>query len=241
MNHDGWLHALAGELHRRGVDPDLSRHVVAEAATHLRDSGEPPLRVFGAPAAYATAVAESVGVPQPAGTPGTGRGTPQPAAGVARVAGPAATAPRGHGPVRLEVRGITKRYRRRPVLSGVDLTVRAGEIAAVVGLLVHAPQHPCRADRGRDRRDPGAGGPPATGPARQPASPAGRADEPASEQRPGRHPDPGPAAPLPVRRPGLTRDRAVGTVGTARRTAPHESGPHGPRGPPGPGARRARA
>ncbi|WP_422773550.1 ATP-binding cassette domain-containing protein [Plantactinospora sp. WMMC1484] len=125
MNHDGWLHALAGELHRRGVDPDLSRHVVAEAATHLRDSGEPPSRVFGAPAAYATAVAESVGAAQP------GPGTPQPTVGVARVAAPPAT--RGYGPVRLEVRGITKRYRRRPVLTGVDLTVRSGEIAAVVG------------------------------------------------------------------------------------------------------------
>lgn len=34
---------------------------------------------------------------------------------------------------RLVVRGISKRYRRRPVLRGVDLTVHAGEIAAVVG------------------------------------------------------------------------------------------------------------
>ncbi|MDG4789457.1 ATP-binding cassette domain-containing protein [Micromonospora sp. WMMD1102] len=120
MNSDGWLHALTGELHRRGLDPDLSRHVVAEAATHLRDSGEPPLQVFGPPSAYAAAVAESLGAAQP----GSG-------VGVARVPspGPASTA----GPVRLEVRGITKRYRRRPVLTGVDLTVRAGEIAAVVG------------------------------------------------------------------------------------------------------------
>jgi ABC-2 type transport system ATP-binding protein len=35
--------------------------------------------------------------------------------------------------VRLEARGIVKRYRRRTVLSGVDLTVRAGEVVAVVG------------------------------------------------------------------------------------------------------------
>ncbi|GIG91889.1 ABC transporter ATP-binding protein [Plantactinospora endophytica] len=119
MNSDGWLHALTGELHRRGVDADLSRHVVAEAATHLRDSGEPPLQVFGLPANYAAAVAESVG-------------TPRPGAGVARVAAPAGPPP-APGPVRLDVRGITKRYRRRTVLSDVDLTVRAGEIAAVVG------------------------------------------------------------------------------------------------------------
>jgi len=34
---------------------------------------------------------------------------------------------------RLEAKGITKRYRRRVILSDVDLTVRAGQIAAVVG------------------------------------------------------------------------------------------------------------
>ncbi|MGI5147942.1 ATP-binding cassette domain-containing protein [Plantactinospora sp. CA-294935] len=121
MNSDGWLQALAGELHRHGLDPDLARHVVAEAATHLRDSGEPPLQVFGPPATYATAVAESVGAPRANG-----------GVGVARVGTPGRS-PQPPGPVRLEVRGITKRYRRRPVLTGVDLTVRAGEIAAVVG------------------------------------------------------------------------------------------------------------
>jgi ABC-2 type transport system ATP-binding protein len=83
--------------------------VVAEAATHLRDSGEPPLRTFGPPAAYAAAVADSVG-----------RSDLRPPR-------------RTLGPVRLDVRGVTKRYRRQPVLAGVDLTVRAGQIAAVVG------------------------------------------------------------------------------------------------------------
>lgn len=109
MNPQVWLAALAGELSRHGVGPDLTGHVVAEAATHLRDSGEPPLRAFGPPAVYAAAIADSVG-------------------------GPDLRPPRrAPGPVRLDVRGVTKRYRRRPVLTGVDLTVRAGEIAAVVG------------------------------------------------------------------------------------------------------------
>ncbi|WP_329103683.1 ATP-binding cassette domain-containing protein [Micromonospora sp. NBC_01699] len=108
-NHEGWLAALAGELRRHGVDRDLAGHVVAEAATHLRDSGEAPLRVFGPPASYAAAVADSVGAAQPQ---------------VYRAA---------PGPVRLEARGISKRYRRHRVLTGLDLTVRAGEIAAVVG------------------------------------------------------------------------------------------------------------
>jgi ABC-2 type transport system ATP-binding protein len=107
VNPDAWLAALAGELRRHGLDPDLTGHVVAESAAHLRDSGEPPLRAFGTPQHYASAVADSVSAPRRDGT--------------------------GAGPVRLEVRGVTKRYRRRTVLSDVDLTVRAGQVAAVVG------------------------------------------------------------------------------------------------------------
>jgi ABC-2 type transport system ATP-binding protein len=118
MNDDIWLAALAGELRRHGVDPDLCGHVVAEAATHLSDSGESGLRVFGPPAAYAAAVADSIGAAAP----------PAPRPAEAPRARPAAA------PIRLEARGITKRYRRRrPVLTDVDLTVRAGQIAAVVG------------------------------------------------------------------------------------------------------------
>nr|MDT0658556.1 ATP-binding cassette domain-containing protein [Micromonospora sp. DSM 115978] len=118
MNDDVWLATLAGELRRHGIDPDLCGHVVAEAATHLSDSGEPPLRVFGPPAAYAAAVADSIGT---AAVP--------PLAPPAAAAGHAAAA----APIRLAARGITKRYRRRSVLRDVDLTVRAGQIAAVVG------------------------------------------------------------------------------------------------------------
>ena len=105
MNPQVWLAALFGELSRHGVSPDLAGHVVAEAATHLRDSGETPLQAFGPPAAYAAVVADSVGRPSR----------------------------RAPGGVRLEVRDVAKRYRRHAVLTGVDLTVRAGEIAAVVG------------------------------------------------------------------------------------------------------------
>ncbi|WP_432987491.1 ATP-binding cassette domain-containing protein [Dactylosporangium sp. CA-233914] len=38
-----------------------------------------------------------------------------------------------HGPARLRATAITKRYGRRTVLSGVDLTVHAGQVAAIVG------------------------------------------------------------------------------------------------------------
>lgn len=109
MNQDLWLAELVAELRCVGIDGDAAGHVVAEAATHLRDSGERPLLVFGTASAYAAAVADSLRTP--AGPP----------------------RPRDVGPVRLEVRGVTKRYRRQQVLGGVDLTVRSGQIAAVVG------------------------------------------------------------------------------------------------------------
>ncbi|MFV2086521.1 ATP-binding cassette domain-containing protein [Micromonospora sp. LOL_021] len=109
MNQQTWLAALTGELHRHGIDREFAGHVVAEAAAHLYDSGEAPLAVFGTPAEYATDVARSVG-------------------------GPAQIPRRVHpGPVRLDVQDVTKRYRRHTVLDRVRLTVRAGEIAAVVG------------------------------------------------------------------------------------------------------------
>jgi ABC-type nitrate/sulfonate/bicarbonate transport system ATPase subunit len=109
VNGNGWLAALEIELRRHGVGADNVRNVVAEAATHLRDSGEDPVSVFGPAEHYATAVADSI-----------------------RVA-PAAAPPRRPGPVLLAASGITKRYGRRTVLRGVDLTVRAGQIAAIVG------------------------------------------------------------------------------------------------------------
>ncbi|MBO4205177.1 ABC transporter, partial [Micromonospora echinofusca] len=61
MNGVQWLDAFAAELGRRGLDPETVRHVVAEAATHLRESGEHPDRTFGSPAGYASAVADSLG------------------------------------------------------------------------------------------------------------------------------------------------------------------------------------
>ena len=113
MRSERWLAALAAELRRHGVEPGSAANVVAEAAAHLRDSNEDPVLAFGEPQRYAVAIAHTLAE---------------------------SAAPRGRhvdaragAPVRLQATGITKRYRRRTVLSGVDLTVRAGQIAAVVG------------------------------------------------------------------------------------------------------------
>jgi ABC-2 type transport system ATP-binding protein len=105
MTVETWLRELTAELHRRHIDPAA---LVAEAATHLRESGQPPLRAFGPPAGYAAALAASLGP-----TVEVGRRPP--------------------GAVRLEVRGITKRYGRTRILDGVHLTARAGEVVAIVG------------------------------------------------------------------------------------------------------------
>ncbi|TDC77195.1 ATP-binding cassette domain-containing protein [Streptomyces hainanensis] len=110
MNQDRWLAVLAGELDRRGIAAEHAAPVVAEAATHLRESGEAPLRAFGPPEEYAAAVAEGLG----------------PARWAEETRAPA-------GGIRLDARGIGKGYGRRRVLHNVDLTVRAGQVAAVVG------------------------------------------------------------------------------------------------------------
>ena len=107
MNVESWLWALAGELRRQGIAAAHVETIVADARTHLRDSGEDPYQTFGTPERYALAVAESL-------------------------AGPA-SARRALGPVRLQARGISKRFGRRQVLRDVDLTVRSGQIAAIVG------------------------------------------------------------------------------------------------------------
>ena len=107
MTDEAWLSALAAELRRRGVGEEPGRAALADAASHLHDSGEDPWSAFGPPERYADAVAESL-----------------------RVAVGHSSSP---GPLRLKATGIRKRYGRREVLRGVDLTVHAGQIAAIVG------------------------------------------------------------------------------------------------------------
>ncbi|MEU7902156.1 ATP-binding cassette domain-containing protein [Actinoplanes sp. NPDC049118] len=106
MTVDDWLAALSAELRRRRIDPSGP---VGEAAAHLRDSGQSPLEVFGPPAAYALAVVVSL-------RDATGEQLRPPS-----------------GEPRLRATGITKRYGRRTVLDGVDLSVHAGEVLAIIG------------------------------------------------------------------------------------------------------------
>ncbi len=107
MNVEVWLSTLAGELRRHGLAPEQVVAVVSDVRAHLHDSREDPYRAFGTPERYAAAVAESLAGPASRGRP--------------------------LGMVRLQAQGISKRYGRREVLRDVHLTVRSGQIAAIVG------------------------------------------------------------------------------------------------------------
>jgi len=103
---DDWLAAFAAELRRRRVEP---AGLVAEAAAHLRDSGRAPLQVFGPPTAYAVSLVDSL-----RGATTELRRPPS-------------------GEPRLAAVRIVKRYGRSTVLDGVDLSVHAGEVVAIIG------------------------------------------------------------------------------------------------------------
>lgn len=108
MSERDWLSRVEGELRRRAVPEPAIGQMLAEALAHLRDSGEPATQAFGLPEAYAAGLAGALVAPSPAARPAL-------------------------GPVRLAARGIGKRYGRRWVLRDVDLVVRAGQAAAIVG------------------------------------------------------------------------------------------------------------
>jgi ABC-type multidrug transport system ATPase subunit len=104
-----WHESLARLLVERGVAPGEAWRLAEDSRDEARAAGMDPAELFGPAAAYA--------------------------AGMARAARPAplTALARARGPVVLRLRNVVKRYRRREVLRGVDLTLRAGEVAAVVG------------------------------------------------------------------------------------------------------------
>src|SRR5690606_4004583 len=92
----------------RAVAGPIVEQMLAEAATHIHDSGGPAVRVLGLPEAYAARIASALTAATPTGQPQV-------------------------GDVRLEARDLGKRYGRRWVFPGVNLVARAGEAVAVVG------------------------------------------------------------------------------------------------------------
>jgi ABC-2 type transport system ATP-binding protein len=102
-----WSGVFEQELLRLGLHPDRARGLSVETLEQAAEHGAPPADVFGPAHLYARHLISTLSsIPAP----------PPPA-----------------GPVLLRLTGVGKRYRRQTVLDGIDLTVRGGEVAAVVG------------------------------------------------------------------------------------------------------------
>ena len=159
----GWAGRFEDELLRLGLQPGRARQLTEETAQQAAESATAPDPLFGPAHLYArhlltelnTAPHPAIANPNPRPNPGPGRGPgPDPGrgSGLGGGNGPGSSGPggssglnpgsglgpiRGPGPgpgaVRLRLTGVSKRYRRRTVFSDVDLTVRAGEVTAIVG------------------------------------------------------------------------------------------------------------
>jgi len=117
VSPDTWLEELSHELTARGLPAIDVAGIVVELHGHLAEAGGTPLGTFGPPAAYAGQLAASL------------RPRPQPRSSAPSVAG----SRRRAGRLRIRAEGVTLAYRRRPVLHGVDLAVRAGELVLLTG------------------------------------------------------------------------------------------------------------
>ncbi|MFC7276138.1 ATP-binding cassette domain-containing protein [Paractinoplanes rhizophilus] len=139
----GWTGRFEDELLRLGLQPARARRLAEETAQQAAESATAPDALFGPAHLYArhlltelNTAAPPAAVPPRATQPGaTQPGAIQPGAIQPGAIQPGAVRPGAiqPGAVRLRLTGVGKRYRRRTVFSGVDLTVRAGEVTAIVG------------------------------------------------------------------------------------------------------------
>lgn len=107
-----WLPRFEQELVRLGMEPGPAGGLARDTAQQAAECGTAPGELFGPAHLYARHLVTTLNAPGEPAPPG---------------------AAFDGGRVLLRLSGVAKRYRRRPVFSGVDLTVRAGEVAAVVG------------------------------------------------------------------------------------------------------------
>ncbi|GIM90456.1 ATP-binding cassette domain-containing protein [Paractinoplanes toevensis] len=104
----GWDSRFEAELLRLGVQPGRARQLADETTQQAAECAAAPDSLFGPAHLYARHLLTELNT---ATLPLSGT----------------------KGPVRLRLTGVGKRYRRRTVFAGVNLTVRAGEVAAIVG------------------------------------------------------------------------------------------------------------
>jgi ABC-type multidrug transport system ATPase subunit len=103
-----WTSLFEAELLRLGLQPARARQLSTETVHQAAEHAAQPAQVFGPAHLYARHLVSELTV---AAAPG---GVPA-------------------GPVLLRLTGVGKRYRRHTVFDGVDLTVRGGQVAAIVG------------------------------------------------------------------------------------------------------------
>ena len=106
----GWAGRFEGELLRLGLQPGRARQLTVDTAQQAAESATAPDSLFGPAHLYARHLLTELNT----------------------ATQPAVADPRP-GPVRLRLIGVSKRYRRRTVFNNVNLTVRAGEVTAIVG------------------------------------------------------------------------------------------------------------
>ncbi|MBM2618994.1 ATP-binding cassette domain-containing protein [Actinoplanes sp. LDG1-06] len=103
-----WPTTFESELVRLGLQPARARRLADETTQQAAESAATPAEVFGPAHLYARHLVAELRTPSP------------------RTRYEA-------GPVMLSLTGVSKRYRRRTVLRDVNLSVRGGEVAAIVG------------------------------------------------------------------------------------------------------------
>lgn len=107
-----WLPRFRTELEQLGLEPARARGLADETAEQAAEFGADAGDLFGPAHLYARHLVAALGTPD---------NTTAPARAF------------GGGKVLLRLAGVGKRHRRTWAFTGVDLTVRAGEVAAIVG------------------------------------------------------------------------------------------------------------
>ncbi len=107
MKDTTWLEAFAHELEAAGIEAPRRAEVLVETESFIVDAGVDAFGHFGPPSACAVEIASALGGEQRRSKP--------------------------LGPPVLEVEALAKSYRRRPVVSGISLQLRPGEVAVLTG------------------------------------------------------------------------------------------------------------
>lgn len=120
MDDRSWLTELDHELAALGVPAAERAAALVEAEAHLDDAGPGAIDHFGSAEGYARTLAAAVAGGGPVGRDGAGSG------------GGSGPDP-GGAPSLIEAVDLARRHRRHPVLDGVSVTVRPGDVVALVG------------------------------------------------------------------------------------------------------------